>query len=54
VLAQVPSWNELLGVALVIVGVAVHREREQPEAVKPRVGALRQARPAASRSPARA
>ena len=27
VLAQVPSWNELLGVALVIVGVAVHRER---------------------------
>jgi inner membrane transporter RhtA len=28
VLAQVPSWNELLGVALVIVGVAVHRERE--------------------------
>jgi inner membrane transporter RhtA len=54
VLAQVPSWNELLGVALVIVGVAVHREREQPEAVKPRPGALRQARPAASRSPARA
>jgi inner membrane transporter RhtA len=28
VLAQVPSWNELLGVALVIVGVAVHRERD--------------------------
>jgi inner membrane transporter RhtA len=28
VLAQVPSWNELLGVALVIVGVAVHREHE--------------------------
>jgi inner membrane transporter RhtA len=26
VLAQVPSWNEALGVALVIVGVAVHRE----------------------------
>jgi inner membrane transporter RhtA len=26
VLAQVPSWNELLGVALVIGGVAVHRE----------------------------
>jgi inner membrane transporter RhtA len=26
VLAQVPSWSELLGVALVIVGVAVHRE----------------------------
>ena len=28
VLAQVPSWSELLGVALVIAGVAVHRERE--------------------------
>jgi inner membrane transporter RhtA len=26
VLAQVPSWNEALGVALVIVGVALHRE----------------------------
>ena len=26
VLAQVPSWNETLGVALVIVGVALHRE----------------------------
>jgi inner membrane transporter RhtA len=26
VLAQVPSWSELLGVTLVIVGVAVHRE----------------------------
>jgi inner membrane transporter RhtA len=31
VLAQIPSWNEALGVALVIVGVAVHREREEPE-----------------------
>jgi inner membrane transporter RhtA len=30
VLAQIPSWNEALGVALVIVGVAVHREREEP------------------------
>src|SRR5215213_1035898 len=30
VLAQVPSWNEALGVALVIGGVALHREREQP------------------------
>jgi inner membrane transporter RhtA len=28
VLAQVPSWNEALGVALVIAGVAVHREAE--------------------------
>jgi inner membrane transporter RhtA len=26
VLAQIPSWNEALGVALVIAGVAVHRE----------------------------
>jgi inner membrane transporter RhtA len=26
VLAQVPSWNETLGVALVIAGVALHRE----------------------------
>jgi len=30
VLAQIPSWNEALGVALVIGGVALHREREQP------------------------
>ncbi|MEA2363718.1 MAG: inner rane transporter RhtA [Thermoleophilaceae bacterium] len=29
VLAQVPSWNEALGVALVIAGVAAHREREE-------------------------
>src|SRR5215217_6760639 len=44
VLAQIPSWSEALGVALVIVGVAVHREPEQPEAsVRPRSGALRRA-----------
>jgi inner membrane transporter RhtA len=31
VLAQVPSWAEVLGVLLVVAGVAVHREpREQP------------------------
>ena len=30
VLAQIPSWNEALGVALVIAGVAVHREQEKP------------------------
>jgi inner membrane transporter RhtA len=30
VLAQIPSWNEALGVALVIGGVALHREREEP------------------------
>jgi inner membrane transporter RhtA len=28
VLAQVPSWNEALGVALVIAGVALHREAQ--------------------------
>jgi inner membrane transporter RhtA len=54
VLAQVPSWNEALGVALVILGVAVHRERQEPAPVKPRSGAPLPARPAASRSPARA
>ena len=27
VLAQVPTWLEITGVALVIAGVAVHRER---------------------------
>jgi inner membrane transporter RhtA len=31
VLAQVPSWTEVAGVALVIAGVAIHRERaEEP------------------------
>jgi inner membrane transporter RhtA len=33
VLAQIPSWNEGLGVALVIAGVALHREREEPLAL---------------------
>jgi inner membrane transporter RhtA len=34
VLAQVPSWAEVCGVALVIGGVAIHRERsEEPAAV---------------------
>jgi inner membrane transporter RhtA len=28
VLAQVPTWRDLLGVALVIAGVALHRDRE--------------------------
>jgi inner membrane transporter RhtA len=31
VLAQVPSWNEALGVALVIAGVALHREAARPD-----------------------
>jgi inner membrane transporter RhtA len=31
VLAQIPSWNEALGVALVIAGVAVHREPSRPD-----------------------
>jgi inner membrane transporter RhtA len=29
VLAQIPSWIEVVGVALVIAGVAVHRERQE-------------------------
>ena len=33
VLAQIPSWNEGLGVALVIAGVALHLEREEPVAL---------------------
>jgi inner membrane transporter RhtA len=28
VLAQLPSWAEVAGVALVVLGVAVHRERD--------------------------
>ena len=31
ILAQVPSWSEALGVALVILGVAVHREAAEPD-----------------------
>jgi inner membrane transporter RhtA len=33
VLAQVPSAAEVLGVALVVAGVAVHREREEKPVV---------------------
>lgn len=29
VLAQLPTWVEVLGIGLVIVGVAVHRERDE-------------------------
>ena len=32
VLTQVPSWVEVAGVALVIAGVAVHRELSEPAA----------------------
>ena len=32
VLTQVPSWVEVAGVALVIAGVAVHRELSEPVA----------------------
>ena len=32
VLTQVPSWVEVTGVALVIAGVAVHRELSEPAA----------------------
>jgi len=35
VLAQVPSPQEVLGVALVVAGVAVHREREAGHAAAP-------------------
>jgi len=35
VLAQVPSLQEVLGVALVVAGVAVHREREERRAAAP-------------------
>ena len=31
VLAQIPSWVEVLGVALVVAGVAVHRDPAEPE-----------------------
>jgi inner membrane transporter RhtA len=32
VLAQVPSWTEVAGVALVIAGVALHQQAPEPEA----------------------
>ena len=32
VLAQIPSWIEVVGVALVVAGVAVHREAPEPRA----------------------
>jgi inner membrane transporter RhtA len=35
VLAQVPSWAEVCGVALVIGGVAIHRERSEESADVP-------------------
>ena len=47
VLTQVPSWVEVAGVALVIAGVAVHREvsqpagRLRPDPPRPRAGAPR-------------
>jgi inner membrane transporter RhtA len=31
VLAQIPSWLEVAGVALVIVGVAIHRQAPEPQ-----------------------
>jgi inner membrane transporter RhtA len=34
VLAQIPSWNEALGVALVIAGVALHREAQVDSAAE--------------------
>jgi inner membrane transporter RhtA len=47
VLAQVPSVAELLGVSLVILGVALHRERLVPKSI-----AAHPAEPGASRKPA--
>jgi inner membrane transporter RhtA len=38
VLAQVPSWVEVAGVGLVVVGVAVHREPENRETAAPARG----------------
>jgi inner membrane transporter RhtA len=43
VLAQVPSWTEVLGVSLVIAGVALHRAHASPTRAKRR---LRQPQPA--------
>jgi inner membrane transporter RhtA len=47
VLAQVPSVAELLGVSLVILGVALHRERLVPKSI-----AAHPAEPGASPKPA--
>jgi inner membrane transporter RhtA len=61
VLAQIPSAVEVLGVALVIAGVAVHRDRDEPADADESAGAVQAARdgPAAeaelatTRAPAR-
>jgi inner membrane transporter RhtA len=41
VLAQVPSWTEVAGVALVIAGVGLHREPAEPRARPRRVSSAR-------------
>jgi inner membrane transporter RhtA len=41
VLAQVPTWTELAGVALVIAGVAVHREPQAADRLPSPYGAER-------------
>jgi inner membrane transporter RhtA len=41
VLAQVPSWMEVAGVALVIAGVAVHREPQPADTLPSPHGAER-------------
>jgi inner membrane transporter RhtA len=50
VLAQVPSWVEVAGVALVIAGVAVHRQAPEPST--PAAPAERAAPPARASAPA--
>jgi inner membrane transporter RhtA len=49
VLAQVPSWREAAGVALVIAGVALHRA--PAEASRPAAGAARAERPVPASAP---
>jgi hypothetical protein len=44
VLAQVPSWTEVAGVALVIAGVAVHREPQPADRLPAPYGAERNRR----------
>ena len=44
VLAQIPSWVEVAGVALVIAGVAIHRQAPEPQT--PAAPAERAGRPA--------
>jgi inner membrane transporter RhtA len=53
VLAQIPSWNEALGVALVIAGVAIHREASVDSAAAWSSTESEHSSPAAHRASAR-